>query len=70
MPSDFLVDISAVLVAMMTTPRMLVLMILTLRLQSHHTKFLLVNVDTGDKPRSVSKNTNKALPLGDISYTV
>ena len=39
----------------------LVLLLLTLHLPSHHTRNLLLNVDTGDKPRRVSSNSNKGL---------
>ena len=44
---------------MMTAPWMLVLLVLTLHLQFHHTKYLLVKVDSGDKPGRVSSNSNK-----------
>ena len=49
----------------MTAPWMLVLLVLNLHL--HHTKYLLVNVDSGDKPVSsnsnnpVSRNSNKPI---------
>ena len=42
---------------MMAAPWMVVLFILTLHLQFHHTKYLLVKVDSGNKP--VSRNSNK-----------
>ena len=39
----------------------LFLLLLTLHLQSHHTRNLLLNVDTDDKDSRVSSNSNKAL---------
>ena len=51
----------------MTAPWMVVLFVLNLHLQFHHTKYLLVNVDSGDKPVSsnsnnpVSRNSNKPI---------
>ena len=46
--------------SMMTASWML-LLLLTLHLPSHHTKNLLLNVDTDDKDSRVSSNSNKAL---------
>ena len=43
----------------MTAPWMVVLFVLTLHLQFLHTKYLLVNVDSSNKP--VSRNSNKAV---------
>ena len=37
------------------------LLLVTLHLQSHHTKYFLVEVDTDDKDSRVSSNSNKAL---------
>ena len=44
---------------MMIAPWMVLLLVLTLHLQSHHTKYLLVKVDSGNKP--VSRNSNKPI---------
>ena len=41
----------------MTAPWMVILLVLNLHL--HHTKYLLVNVDSGNKPSRVSSNSNK-----------
>ena len=38
----------------------LVLLLLTLHLQTHHTKYFLLNVDTGN---GASRNSNKGLPV-------
>ena len=46
---------------MMTATWTPVLLLLTLHLQSHHTKYFLVEVDTDDKDSRVSSNSNKAL---------
>ena len=50
---------------MMIAPWMVLLLVITLHLQSHHTKYLLVNVDSGNKP--VSRNSKK--PISRISNT-
>ena len=44
----------------MTAPWMVILLVLNLHL--HHTKYLLVNVDSGNKPSRVSSNSNKLVP--------
>ena len=50
---------------MMIAPWMVLLLVITLHLQFHHTKYLLVNVDSGNKP--VSRNSKK--PISRISNT-
>ena len=52
---------------MTAAPRMVILLLLTLRL--HHTKYFLVEVDTGDKPGRVSSNSNKALDAAPDNTT-
>ena len=72
LPSDKVVDIFMFSVGgdtMMIAPWMVVLLVLTLHLQSHHTKYFLVNVDTGDKPGRVSGSSNKALDAAPDNTT-
>ena len=52
---------------MTAAPRMVILLLLTLRL--HHTKYFLVELDTGDKPGRVSSNSNKALDAAPDNTT-
>ena len=59
--------ILVVTLTMMTSPWMMLLLLLTLRL--HHTKYFLVEVDTGDKPGRVSSNSNKALDAAPDNTT-
>ena len=61
--------ILVVTLTMMTSPRMMLLLLVTLHLQSHHTKYFLVEVDTGDKPGRVSRNSNKALDAAPDNTT-
>ena len=47
--------------AVMTVSWTLVVLLLTLHFQSHHTRNLLLKVDTDDKPGRVNSNSNKGL---------
>ena len=63
------VHILVITLTMMTATWTPVLLLLTLHLQSHHTKYFLVEVDTDDKPRRVSGNSNKALDAAPDNTT-
>ena len=59
--------ILVVAMTMTAAPRMVILLLLTLHI--HHTKYFLVEVDTGDKPGRVSSNSNKALDAAPDNTT-